>query len=159
MIAARVSPRLFAVLLTLAASSWTAAIFFAPLVRASMPVAAAVVDVAASFVCHQRDDRSFHLQGQRLAVCGRCTGLYLAGALGALAAWFGRARVPASTRRLILLAAVPTAATFASEWLGIANPGNTLRAAAALPLGGAAGWLFVRMLRLEEQPGTCAIIT
>jgi len=159
MTAARVSPRLLAVLLTLAASSWSAAIFLAPLARASLPVAATIVDLTASFVCHQRDERSFHLQGEPLAVCGRCTGLYLAGALGALAAWFGRARLPASTRRLILLAAVPTAATFAVEWIGFANPGNTVRAAAALPLGGAAGWLFVRMLRVEEQPGTCAIIT
>jgi uncharacterized membrane protein len=159
MSAARVSPRLLAVFLTLAAASWTAAIFFAPLARHPMPVAAGAVDLAGSLVCHQREERSFHLQGQRLAVCGRCTGLYLAGALGALAAWLGRARVPAGTRRLIVLAAVPTAVTFAIEWIGVANPGNMLRAAAALPLGGAAGWLLVRMLRVEEQPGTCAIIT
>ena len=159
MSAARGTPRLFAVCLTLAASSWAAAIFFAPLANASMPAVARVVDLTASFVCHQREDRSFHVQGRRVAVCGRCTGLYLAGALGAVAAWFGRARVPANTRRLIVLAAVPTAVTFAMEWLGIANPGNVVRAAAALPLGGAAGWLFVRLLRVEEQPGTCAIIT
>ena len=49
--------------------------------------------------------------------------------------------------------------TFAVEWIGAANPGNVLRAAAALPLGAVAGWLFVRLLRVEEQPGTCAIIT
>ena len=156
---ARVSPRLLAVLLTIAASSWAAAIFFAPLAHGAMPLAARAIDVTASFVCHQRDERSFHLHGERLAVCGRCTGLYLAGAIGALAAWPGRARVPARTRRLLLLAAVPTAATFAIEWSGAGNPGNVLRAAAALPLGAVAGWLFVRLLRVEEPPGTCAIIT
>jgi uncharacterized membrane protein len=156
---ARVSPRLLAVLLTIAASSWAAAIFFAPLAHAAMPLAARAVDFTASFVCHQRDERSFHLRGERLAVCGRCTGLYLAGAIGAVAAWLGRARLPARTRRLLLLAAVPTAATFAIEWSGAGNPGNALRASAALPLGAVAGWLFVRMLRVEEPPGTCAIIT
>jgi len=159
MSAARVSPRLLAILLTLAASSWTAAIFFAPLADAAMPTPARLVDLTGSFVCHQRDDRSFHLHGQRLAVCGRCTGLYLAGAVGALAAWLGRARVPARTRRLLVLAAVPTALTFAVEWSGAANPGTVLRAAAALPLGAVSGWLFVRLLRAEEQPATCAIIT
>jgi uncharacterized protein (DUF2344 family) len=57
------------------------------------------------------------------------------------------------------LAALPTAITLAIEWSGAANPGNMLRVASALPLGAAAGWLFVRMLRAEEQPGTCVIIT
>jgi uncharacterized membrane protein len=162
MSAARVSPRLLAVFLTIAASSWTAAIFFAPLARATlprMPIAGSAVNIAASFVCHQRDERSFHLKGERLPVCGRCTGLYVAGAIGALAAWLGVARVPARTRRLVVFAAVPTAITLALEWSGAANPGNLLRATAALPLGAVAGWLFVRMLRVEEQPGTCAIIT
>jgi uncharacterized membrane protein len=159
MSAARVSPRLLAAVLTLAASGWTAAIFFPPLAHAAMPLASAGVDAVASFVCHQRDERSFHLRGERLAVCGRCTALYVAGALGALTAWFGVARVPPRTRRLIAFAAVPTAITLAVEWSGAANPGNVLRATSALPLGAAAGWLFVRLLRVEGQPGTCAIIT
>lgn len=159
MTAARVSPRLLAILLTVAAASWGAAIFFAPLAHDALPIAAQAVNITAALVCHQRDDRSFHLHGQRLAVCGRCTGLYLAGAVGAWAAWFGRARVPSRTRRLLLFAALPTAATVAVEWTGAAHPGNVLRAAAALPLGAVAGWLLVRLLRVEEQPGTCAIIT
>lgn len=153
MSAARISPRLLALLLTITACSWTAAIFFAPAAHASMPVTTRAVDLIASLVCHQRDERSFHYHRERLAVCGRCTGLYAAGALGAMAAWLGRARVPAHTRRLLLLAASPTAATLALEWGGAANPGNILRAASAVPLGAAAAWLFVRLLRDEEQPG------
>src|SRR4029453_13276552 len=94
------------------------AFFFSPLAHPPMPSAASAVNVTASFVCHQRDERSFHLHGERLAVCGRCTGLYLAGAIGALAAWLGAARVPARTRRLLVLAAVPTALTLAIEWAG-----------------------------------------
>ena len=159
MSAARVSPRLLAAFLTIAASSWTAAIFFAPLARAAMPIAAGAVNAAASFVCHQRDERSVHLKGERLAVCGRCTGLYVAGAIGALAAWFGVAHVPARARRLVVFAAWPTAIALAIEWSGAANPGNVLRATSALPLGAVGGWLFVRLLRIEEQPGTCVIIT
>ena len=37
-------------------------------------------------ICHQNPERSFHLLGEPLAVCQRCTGLYLGFALG-VAAW------------------------------------------------------------------------
>jgi uncharacterized membrane protein len=159
MTTARVPTRLVALLLTIAACSWTAAMLLPPLTHGAFPLAARTIDLIGSFVCHQRDDRSFHLAGARLAVCGRCTGLYVAGALGSLIAWAGSAHVPANTRMLILVAALPTALTLAIEWIGLANPGNAARALAAAPLGAAAGWLFVRLLRVEEQPGTCAIIT
>jgi uncharacterized membrane protein len=159
MTAARVPTRLFAVLLTAAACAWIAAIVLSPVLHGSVPLLSRSLDPIGSLVCHQRDERSFHLGGERLAVCGRCTGLYLAGALGALFGWLGRARVPSNTRAILLVAVLPTLATIASEWSGFANPGNAGRALAALPLGALAGWLFVRMLRVEEQPGTCAIIT
>jgi uncharacterized membrane protein len=156
---ARVPPRVLALALTIAACSWTAAIFFAPAVRGRSPALASGVDLLGSLICHQRDERSFHLHGQRLAVCGRCTGLYLAGAAGALIAWLGRGCVPSRPRPLLTLAALPTIATLAIEWIGLADPGNGVRALAALPLGGATGWLFVRLLRGEERSSTCAIIT
>jgi uncharacterized membrane protein len=159
MTAARVSTRLLAVLLTVAACSWVAAIFLPPLAHASFPLVTRTIDLIGALVCHQRDDRSFHLDGERLAVCGRCTGLYVAGAFGALMSWFGSARLQSNTRAILLIAAVPTAVTLAIEWSGLADPGNAGRALAGLPLGAAAGWLFVRMLRAEEQPDTCAIIT
>ena len=41
---------------------------------------------AAGRVCHQRPERSFHVAGVQLPVCARCTGLYVSGAAGALAA-------------------------------------------------------------------------
>jgi hypothetical protein len=53
---------------------------------------------------------------------------------------------------------MPTALTLGLEWLGLAGVSNQARALAALPLGGAAGWLFVRMLRAESSPTTCAMI-
>lgn len=159
MTAARVPTRLLAVLITAAACSWAAALFLSPVLHASFPLLSRSLDLIGSVVCHQRDERSFHLGGERLAVCGRCTGLYVAGALGALIGWLGRARIPSNTRAVLLVAVLPTIATIAIEWIGLANPGNAGRALAALPLGAASGWLFVRMLRVEEQPGTCAIIT
>jgi hypothetical protein len=70
----------------------------------------------------------------------------------------GLARAPRRTRRLVLLAAIPTVATVVAEWLGVAGSSNPVRALAALPLGAVAGWLFVRLLREEDRPTTCAMI-
>lgn len=56
-------------------------------------------------VCHQRPERSFHLWGEPLSVCHRCTGLYLGFALGTLA-WprLGAlaARLAAKPRMIVL---------------------------------------------------------
>jgi hypothetical protein len=57
--------------------------------------------------------------------------------------------MPRATRTALALAALPTALTFALEFAGLAHPSNIVRAVAALPLGAAAGWIFVRSLRAE----------
>ena len=56
-----------------------------------------------------------------------------------------------TTRILLALAAVPTAVTRGMELAGLAHPGNVVRACSALPLGAAAGWIFVRSLRAEAS--------
>jgi uncharacterized membrane protein len=139
--------------LTAAALIWLSALVLAPVAarRGQAPFLCALVYRAASGVCHQRPDRSFHLQGQQLPVCARCTGLYASGAIAAIAAWLGAATVPRRARLALIVAAIPTAVTLALEWTGSVNASNLLRAAAALPLGTAAGWIFVRMLRSEDM--------
>jgi hypothetical protein len=93
--------------------------------------------------------------GVPLAVCARCFGLYAAAAAGALTGWAtpssGR-DVPSRTARLLLgFAALPTIATVGGEWLHLIHPSSVARALAAVPLGIAAGWLIVRLLRLEGR--------
>lgn len=151
-------PRLLAVVLTGAAVMWMVVLLSLPLWSARLPIASAVVYGGGSFVCHQRPARTFHMAGQPLAVCARCTGLYLAGMLGAVGGWIGLAGEPRRVRVWLGMAALPTAATVIIEWSGLADPGNTGRALAALPLGAFAGWLFVRMLRAEARASTCATI-
>jgi uncharacterized membrane protein len=140
-------PHLLALVLTAGAVAWAAACIAAPHVRATAP--SEWVYRLASAVCHQRPERSFAIQGVQLPVCARCLGLYLAGAAGALAAWFGRRKAPANSRALLFVAALPTVITIPVEWLGLSGLSNTIRAVAALPLGAAAGWTFVRALREE----------
>ncbi len=102
------------------------------------------------------------MEGRPLPVCGRCTGLYVSGAVGLLAVGLGRARRRAPTRaatapgwwpsgldpraRWLALAAVPTVVTWVAEVAGAWVPGTALRALAAIPLGLAAGWFVGRAL-------------
>jgi uncharacterized membrane protein len=144
--------RSLALALTAVALLWVVILLAAPILLArtgpSPPLAA--VYSAAHLICHQRPERSFTIGGTQVPVCARCSGLYVAGASGALVALLVTAgRVQPGSRRVRLalaLAAAPTAITVAAEWLGLASPSNVLRALAALPLGAVAGWVFVRML-------------
>lgn len=145
--------------LTGGALVWLAALVLAPYALASASAllvsAASIVYEAAAAVCHQQPDRSFHLSAFQMPVCARCSGLYASGAFGAAAAWSsGRASLSPGTRgvRLALaLAALPTAATWGLERLAVWQPGNIVRALAALPLGAAAGWIFVTLLLAEAR--------
>jgi uncharacterized membrane protein len=154
-------PRVIAVSLTVAALVWTAliAVLPRPAVRHSWPVVTAAAYRGAAFVCHQRPARSFHVHGLQMPVCARCSGLYAGGALGSVLGWLvARRRLHASPRAVLLVAALPTAATLVAEWGGLPVVTNAGRAVAAVPLGAAAGWVFVRLLRAEARESTSAMI-
>lgn len=130
------------------AALWAAAIVAAPFAadHAShqVRVATALAYVGAGYICHQRPERSFHLDGRQLPVCARCTGLYLAAPFGLAGVMLMRRRRGADDRTYrrwrvaIVLAAIPTVISVGLEW--IAGPGlssNVSRAVTALPLGAA----------------------
>ena len=145
-----------AISLTAAAVLWVAAIAAAPYAIAShhpaVVAAAALLYQGAGLICHQRPERSFHLSGVQLPVCGRCLGLYLSGAIGAVGAWFApRRSMTRRNRTALAIAAIPTAFTVSLEFAGLIHPGNVVRAVSALPLGATAAWLFVRSLRADAE--------
>jgi hypothetical protein len=96
-----------------------------------------------SLVCHQKRERSFHACGRQWPVCGRCAGLYLGAAAGAVVAFGRRARSGGAVwRRRLLAAAAPTAALWLVEMAGLWDPGTPVRAMVAGGLGAAGGlWL------------------
>lgn len=143
-------PRFLAAALTVGAIIWVTALVGAAATRRTTTASALVYNLA-SVVCHQRPERSFTLNRHQIPVCARCFALYVAGALAAAAAWFGRRTAPKRSRELLLIAALPTAFTIPIEWLGVSALSNVIRASAAVPLGAAAGWTFVRALRSEAQ--------
>jgi len=118
-----------------ASFAWTLAVLAAPVLETP------IVYAAGSLVCHQIPERSFHLDGAPVAVCARCLGLYAGGVLGFGLTWASGLRRwrwtfrPAVARRVLVLAALPTAATLLAEWGAGWPVGNAWRWAAALPLG------------------------
>jgi predicted membrane protein DUF2085 len=124
-----------------------------------------VLYAAASRICHQRPERSFHSAGVKWPVCGRCSGLYLAAPLGALAAvsMSRRRRRPATGRAtnrrirnanvtLVALASLPTAVTVLAEWTGLLPVSTLARALAAMPLGAAIAFVIVGVATKTPRP-------
>jgi len=135
------------------AVAWFALVVAAPHLPAAL---AAAVYAVGALVCHQRPERSFHWDGVQLAVCARCTGIYLgACATAVLACVPPRHYVPRVTagRRVrvwLAAAALPTAVTVASEWAGWWVPSAHMRAATGVVLGAAAGLVVAAALHYER---------
>lgn len=108
-------------------------------------LASSVVYLAASRVCHQRADRSFHTNGQPWPVCARCAGLYLAAPLGVALAVGRRRRGRAALARVVTLAAIPLTATWLAEAAFRAPVPASARFLTALPLGTAVMFALVML--------------
>jgi|GEM_PF-260994 len=94
----------------------------APLLLASGHTALALpIYEIFSYLCHQLPERSLHLEGQKLAVCSRCTGLYFGFALGVLLYPLARSLKRVDTPRLqwLLLATVPIIFDWSLTVLGL----------------------------------------
>jgi uncharacterized membrane protein len=145
---------LLAAAVTIAASVWALVIVATPFAaaRGSLPWAVLFVYQLGALVCHQRPERSFHLDGVTMPVCARCFGLYAAGAAGLLLAWAVRGILVNKGSRghvaaVLAAAAAPIALSVALEWIGAMTTTNVFRALTGLPLGLAAGVLIVAVLQ------------
>ncbi len=139
--------------LGLAAALWVVVLVSAPYVVTHVAptepvfVAATMVYVVGSVVCHQQAARSFHLDETQLPVCARCSGLYAGAPLGLLLALplVTRRGVPRQgrptgwgrLRALLIIAAIPTAVTVVAEAAGVVQVTDVVRAVAAVPLSAA----------------------
>lgn len=93
------------------AGLWSAGILLAPLLSAAeSPMGSALYSFYAP-VCHQFDHRSFHIEGEKLGVCVRCSGIYFGFFLSsiAFAAWGWKRNTPGSVpdNRWVLVALIP----------------------------------------------------
>ena len=113
--------------------------------------------------CHQRPDRSYFIEGHKLAVCSRCTGLYAGFAFTVLIYPLVRSLRSAATppRRFLFLAAVPLLVDFSLTFFGIWENTHTSRLLTGALLGSVVVFyvmpgivdLSLRGLRLNTPPG------
>jgi len=135
--------------LLLASTAWLILIIAAPVIASRAPArgwlfrAAALSYIGGAVVCHQRPERSFHIEGSQMPVCARCTGLYAAAPLGLLAAIVaGRRPLRWRAPRVLLLAsAAPIALSVAAEAAGLWAPSNIARFITAVPAGFCVAWI------------------
>jgi uncharacterized membrane protein len=115
---------------------WVLAIFLAPLLAKSPALgpAAGLIYGICSGVCHQNPDRSFHLWGQPMAVCARCTFIYLGVLLSSSAFPILRLTRPPRIRYLFA-AATPLVLDAGTQLLGLRESTSTIRAATGLIFG------------------------
>jgi uncharacterized membrane protein len=84
--------------------------------------------------CHQQGERCLDLGFGLLAVCARCTGLYVGGLIGLVCAAATR-RAPRPRPRWLLVAIVVNLMDVAAGIVGLSGLPNWPRFAIALPLG------------------------
>jgi hypothetical protein len=151
-----------------AAVAWALLLPLAPWVasrpHASTEGAAFVIAVygIGSLICHQLPERSYHVWAAQMPVCARCVGIYFGAAAASVVAAFRTAEVvrhttpvaqgpsprkasltQRSARTALVIAVLPTLLTLAYEWTTGHMPAHWIRAAAGVPIGGAAAWLVV----------------
>lgn len=135
-------------LIIASAALWVAALTLAPLVLAHVDpgrvlyTASALLYAATSWICHQRPERSFHLDGLQLPVCARCFGAYVGAAVGVAAPWWRLPSASPTWRRALLATGAVVALTYLIEWGGV-PPGNAVRAVTAIPFGAVVGALIL----------------
>jgi uncharacterized membrane protein len=118
----------------------------APLLEAGgLQAAAGAAYGAFALVCHQLDERSFHLAGFKLAVCARCLGLYAGVLLGALAYPLARpvVRRDLPARGWLIAAAVPTSLDFALGFFQVWENTHASRFLTASLLGAVVAFYLV----------------
>jgi uncharacterized membrane protein len=123
-----------------------ALVVVAPLAAAGGHVALAqVIYRAFGIFCHQRPERSFFIDGHKLAVCSRCTGLYAGFAFTLLLYPLVRSLRTATTppRSVLFLAAVPMGIDFSLTFFGIWENTHTSRLLTGLLLGSVAVFYVV----------------
>ena len=133
-------------LLGLIALVWLALIVLPPwLIASGHSFSAMSLYRGLSGFCHQRPERSFHLLGYPLAVCSRCTGIYV-GFIAGLAIYplfrsLNNHEIP--RRFWLVVAALPMLADFSGEFMGLFSNTFFSRTATGSLFGATVAFFFL----------------
>jgi len=110
---------------------WLAAIILAPYLRSRGVRLNSLIYAVFAPTCHQIPSRSLHLWGFPLAVCGRCTGIYVGFLAGLLVLPFLGGLGKTSPPRVwsFVLATAPMGVDALGNFFGLWSTGNILRLA------------------------------
>ena len=131
-------PRIWWLVLTFGVLLFVSLIISAPLLAASRHTASSLnIYHAFGFLCHQLPERSFFIDGHKLAVCSRCTGLYFGATLTLMFYPLLRSLRVAHTphRRWLILAAIPIFLDFLLTFVGVWENTHTTRFVTGFLLG------------------------
>ena len=120
---------------------FVAAIIGAPIATASGNTGTALTIYNAFHnLCHQLPERSYYVAGHPLAVCARCTGVYLGFALAVLAYPLVRSlrRIDTPERKWLFVASIPLVVDFSLNFLGVWENTHTSRSLTGALLGATA---------------------
>lgn len=134
-------PLVFWAISAVLVASFASLILIAPLADARGKADLAdIIYRAFAPLCHQLPDRSYFLDGHKLAVCSRCTGIYFGFAFTLLLYPLVRSLRNAAfpERRWLLLAAAPMAIDWSLTFFGIWENTHTSRLLTGLLLGSTA---------------------
>lgn len=106
---------------TMAYLLWFGGILLAPYLRSRASPWAGLVYSVYSPVCHQAAGRSLLCFGQPLAVCARCTGIYMGFGLGLVLYPFlrGWRRISLPSSRVFVIVSTPIVLDTAANFLGL----------------------------------------
>ena len=129
-----------------AISAAVVTLFVMPIVVAPLAAASGHAGIAATIyrafatICHQLPERSYFIDGHKLAVCSRCTGIYAGFFFTLLVYPLIRSLRRTSTphRKWLFLAALPLAIDFSLTFFGIWENTHTSRLVTGLLLGSVA---------------------
>jgi len=116
---------------------WCGGIVLAPSLSTTLPGVSTILYSFYSPMCHQIDARSFHLFGEKIGVCSRCSSIYFGFLLSlALYPFFQKLDAPAYPKKhWIALAVLPMVIDVFLNFLGIRDSTIPIRAITGLLFG------------------------
>jgi uncharacterized membrane protein len=128
--------RTYLILLLLVAL-WCGGIVLAPSLSTTLPGVSSFLYSLYSPICHQIDARSFHLFGEKVGVCSRCSSIYFGFLLSlVLYPFFQKLQAPAFPKKhWIALAILPMVIDVFLNFLGIQESTLLTRAITGLLFG------------------------
>jgi uncharacterized membrane protein len=137
--------------------AWLTTIVAAPALMARGHVLSAMVIYRSlSGICHQIPERSFYLRGFPLAVCSRCTGIYVGFVIGLMFYPFVRSLHPQRmpSRRWLIAACLPVLIDFGGNYLGLFKNTFVSRAVTGALLGVAFSvYILTGLISVVEEWG------